>query len=385
VNPSMDSSRQIEVRAAQWLARRDGDDWTATDQLELEKWLDASTAHHVAYLRLEAAYEESFRLKALGAGAAPSSVPPPGEWQLTAVFAPRPSAPFLLAGEESREGAEIASLPHPNPLPASAPSHPRSGRVKFFSVAATLILAVSGATWHFWPAVPDYKTPVGGTASVPMIDGSHIILNTDSEVRLAVTNKERHVQLEYGEAFFEVAKDSKRPFVVQAGNKRVIAVGTRFSVRRVANDIRVVVTEGKVKLEEADAGAHEGLASPLHAGEESSGDEGLSGAVYVLAGGVARVGGSSVLVQQKPLQEVEEYLSWRTGYLVFRDTQLSEAVAEFNRYNTRKIVIDDPIVAALRLSGKFRPTNFDDFVRLLEDAFPVHAKTSDGTTTLTRN
>ncbi len=76
--------------------------------------------------------------------------------------------------------------------------------------------------------------------------------------------------------------------------------------------------------------------------------------------------GRRVLVQQKPLPEAEEYLSWRSGYLVFRDRALSEAVNELNRYNTRQLVIDDPSLATLRIGGNFRSRNVDGFARLLE-------------------
>jgi transmembrane sensor len=96
------------------------------------------------------------------------------------------------------------------------------------------------------------------------------------------------------------------------------------------------------------------------------------------AGGVARAQGDSVLVQEKPVPEViEEYLSWRSGYLVFHDVPLAEAVAEFNRYNVRQIEIDDSAVAAIKVSGKFRSTNFEAFVRLLEDGLAIHAHSTD--------
>ncbi len=76
------------------------------------------------------------------------------------------------------------------------------------------------------------------------------------------------------------------------------------------------------------------------------------------------------------MAEAEEYLSWRTGFLVFRDTTLGEAVAEFNRYNTTKIAIDDPAVASIHVGGSFRSNNVDAFVRLIEQGLPVYAERS---------
>src|ERR1700693_1720547 len=83
---SVESHRQMEDQAAAFLARRDGDDWTDANQAELEQWLIGSTARRVAFLRLEAAWDEARRLKALGAGLPPGSVPAPGERRHTPVF-----------------------------------------------------------------------------------------------------------------------------------------------------------------------------------------------------------------------------------------------------------------------------------------------------------
>jgi len=219
----------------------------------------------------------------------------------------------------------------------------------------------AAAAWYLWTSsAPDYKTPVGGTASVPVADGSQVTLNTNSAIRVSLSTTERHVQLDQGEAYFEVAKDPARPFVVSAGSKRVVAVGTKFSVRRLGNDIRVSVTEGKVRIEE----------EPFLAGAQES----MS---LVAAGNVASTQEGSILVQRESLAEVEESLSWRNGYLTFREDTLRDAVAEVNRYNSRKIVIEDPAVGIIRLSGKFRTTEYEAFVRLLEGGFPIHAQRLD--------
>jgi len=199
-------------------------------------------------------------------------------------------------------------------------------------------------------------------------------LNTDSAIRVAVTERERQVQLDHGEAFFEVAKDPKRPFVVSAGKKRVIAVGTKFSVRRIDSDIRIVVLRA---LSESNPPA-----PPLRRKEVDAAGSALPGndtgsattEFPLAAGSIARATEDDLLVQNATIPQAEESLSWRTGYLIFRETTLADAVAEFNRYNLRKLVIDDPSVASIRLSGKFRTADFEAFVRLLEGGFPIHAQ-----------
>jgi transmembrane sensor len=190
---------------------------------------------------------------------------------------------------------------------------------------------------------------------VPMLDGSKVTLNTNSQLRVALSDSVRRVELHRGEAFFEVAKDSQRPFYVEVGTKRVIAVGTRFSVRREGDDIEVVVTEGKVRVE----------------------DNAASEPLFLTPGAIARTAEAGVLVQQKSVAEAETHLSWRNGVLMFRDQDLGAAAAEFNRYNVRQIVIDDPAVAALRVEGNFKATNLDAFVRLVESGFQVRATFQD--------
>jgi transmembrane sensor len=188
-----------------------------------------------------------------------------------------------------------------------------------------------------------------------MSDGSNVTLNTDSEIRVALTAKERRIDLEHGEAFFDVAHDHTRPFVVHAGDKRVTAVGTKFAVRREPDGIRVVVTEGKVLV-------------------QTGGTDDTGSAEPVSAGTIARASDAGVLLQPQQSTEAEDVLSWRHGVLVFRQMTLGEASAEFNRYNARKIVIEDPAVARMRVAGSFRANNVDAFVRLLERGYPLHVE-----------
>ena len=191
---------------------------------------------------------------------------------------------------------------------------------------------------------------------VPLDDGSMVTLNTNSVIHVHLTGSERRIDLERGEAFFEVAKDARRPFFVNSMGKRVIAVGTQFSVFRGPVDTRIVVTEGRVKVEEIEAGSVVGPSTQLSAGS------------------VARVGSAAILVEKGSIEEAETYVSWRAGYITFRDMELHDAVTEFNRYNKKQLVIGDPAVARLRVSGSLRAANVEAFVRVLEQGFPVRAE-----------
>lgn len=309
----MQSSRQIESIAADWLARRDRGNWSEADDAELDAWLDASTAHRISYLRLEAAWSDANRLQALGAGA---------------------TAP-------------------PAPLPRRSLS-----RVSSLALAASVLLGAVISVGLYISADPDsyYRTAVGVIESVPLPDGSTVTLNTDTEVRVALSGNERRVDLARGEALFEVSANPEHPFVVLAGEQRVVAIGTRFSVRRDARGLRVVVTEGKVRVEDAAESAERPFPTELPAGT------------------LARSNSAGVLVREVSTDELEGFLSWRNGFITFRDTPLADAIDEFNRYNARQIDIYDPTVADIRIGGRFRATNIDAFLSLLEEGFAVRVE-----------
>ena len=315
--PSEGSAAAIEQQAADWLARQASGSWSATEQAQLTQWLDTSTAHRVSFLRLEAAWSQANRLKALGVTSRPARVPR-RRTRRRAVWS-RYRVVSLAAG------------------------------VMLVMVFGTLgYLGVSGGS--------SFRTAVGAVSAVPMSDGSKVTLNTDSQVRISVTGQERRVSLGRGEAFFEVTKDPKRPFVVVAGRCRVVAVGTQFSVWREADEVRVVVTEGRVRVERNDTPTRDDPTTE------------------VSAGSIAHAGDAGVLVEHKRPGEVEEALGWRRGFLFFHDLPLGEAVAEFNRYNRARIVIDSPDIAGIRISGSFRSTNVSGFVHLLRDGFSINVE-----------
>lgn len=341
----MDSRSRIEREAAAWLARRDAGDWSTAEQVRFEAWLNAAVAHRVAFIRIESAWRQTDRLRALGAGVPAGRIPDKGEWMLS---------PFFDGGVESSDS------PGAIPIPTGSGRRARDSRrpvwMKFAAFAACLLLIASaGFGWHrhFAPQVAIYATPIGTTRIVALDDGSKAILGSDSRVTAAMSPHDRRIDVQQGEAYFDVAKDAARPFVVEAGGYRVIAVGTRFSVRRDDAVLRVVVVEGVVSL--------------------GSGVPGRAD-LRLPAGSVVLAGKEGMSVRALPVDEAEERLSWRDGFVRFRDTPLAEAVAEFNRYNTRKLVIADTRTAAVLVGGQFRYSNVDAFVRLLQQGFSIRAQ-----------
>lgn len=340
----MADSRQIEQAAAEWLARRDADAWTAHDQQALDAWLAERTEHRVAFLRLESAWSEAGRLRALAAGMPAGVVPARAQPASTAA------------------GGNILAGPHDLREVRFAPRQVASSGRWRRGLAAMLAFAVVGSmAWGGWQLSgreqASYASGVGQLQTVTLADGSTATLSSDSRLEVRMSRGERHVALTQGEAFFDVARDARRPFVVEAQGRRVAAVGTRFSVRNDPEALRVVVTEGKVRLHSM-AGT-DGRAQPE---------------ALLPAGSVATAGRNGVLVRSLPLADAERYLEWRSGYLSFDDTSLAAAAAEFNRFNKHKLELGDAAVAELRVGGNFRWSNTEGFVRLLEQGFPVRAE-----------
>ena len=352
MSPGMNST-EIEAAAAAWFARRESGDWNAADQAQLEAWLDSSTARRIAFVRIVTAWERSGRLNALGAGVPPGTIPPRGAW----AFAPNSSIPPSGIAQERLQGA---ADPEIDVAPSMADtSHVRTLsrarlRRSMGAIAALLVVATTvGAVWYFSKDHADsYRTPIGAISTVPLSDGSKITLNTDSQIHVELNPTMRLIKLDQGEAFFEVAKDAARSFVVEIADKRVVAVGTKFSVRRDNNDMRVLVTEGQVRIERL------GVASK-------------AAQTALAAGSEARTAQAAILVDHPAPAQVEQLLSWRTGYIMFRDMALADAVADFNRYTARKIVIEDPAIAGIRIGGNFRSDDADAFLWLLQSGFPI--------------
>ena len=344
----MGSAEQIDFVAGDWFARRESGEWTAAEQASFQAWLEESPLHRVAYLRIEHAWERAQRLKVLKSEAHPHQVPPPGSWVLS---------PFFGSGRGAR-AARRSGL-----TPGMVSGSWRRGTRAVGTAAGLAAVLIFAVVWLLlWPPGTAYSTPIGGLESVPLPDGSAVILNTDTALRVDLTKSERRVTLERGEAFFEVAKDPTRPFVVQVGKRDVIAVGTQFSVRREGRDLEVVVTDGTVRLE-----ANNAIKPPGNAGVNSV----LADEEFLPAGTVAQAGESGVLVQQETPTEAAARLSWRQGVLVFQETTLDHAITEFNRYNVRQVVIADSAVAAFKIAGRFRAANVDAFVRLLDRGYPI--------------
>ena len=272
--------------------------------MELQHWLAASTLNRVAYLRLKASWQRADRLSAL-------------------------KNPRRRLANLRRSGGLLA---RPRLLAAIA--------------AALLLLAAGAGGWQLWrvPSEQVFATAVGKMQAVRLADGSRMELNTNTRVRTDVTAARRIVTLDSGEAYFDVVHDAARPFVVYAGNRRITDLGTKFSVFRNGDDVRVTVREGRVKVDVLDRPA-------------------VDAPVVAEAGHTVMAKGSETLVFAKPDADITSDLAWRSGMLVFNQQTLAEAAEQFNRYNSRKIVVEGN-ARRIRIGGSFKADNVDVFVLL---------------------
>jgi transmembrane sensor len=317
----MNRSQDIEAKAAEWLMRREQPQWSQVDQAALDGWLNESVSHKAAFWRLEHAWKMADRIGALSAR---NIVPRPRRMRLP--------LKWWQAG----------------------------------ALAASLLLAIAFIGLHSRPtlspppSVDTFATDIGGHRIVPLVDGSRIELNTATTLRTMISKERRDVWLDRGEAFFQVAHIEGSAFVVHAGPRIITVVGTEFSVRRDGDKVTVAVVEGRVRMEDTTRG-------------ESS------ATTTVTPGDVAIALGSSTMVISKPVAAIEDKLTWREGRLVFDGTSLAEVADDFNRYNRQLLLISDPSVAAIRISGTFKASNVEAFVRLLKEAYGLKVElTADG-------
>lgn len=307
-----ETAEAIEQQAAAWVAKLDREDADAEMHAALEAWIGADERRRGAYFRASAAWRMLDRASVLSAGAAVQDFEP-----------------------------------------QAAPSR---RRLFGTAIAAGLVAAVSG--FAFLRSRADvFATAVGEIKSVPLADGSLAELNTGTELAVTLRPDLRSVALKRGEAWFHVAKDRDRPFVVAVDAARVRAVGTAFSVRRRPDGAEILVTEGSVEVwGGGDAAQHRQVAAGYRAFVRNDG-----GATEVTEAAAA----------------IERALAWRSGQIVFDGDTLAAAAAEFNRYNQAQIAVD-PALASEPLVGRFGAREPDSFARAAAAMLGAHATVADG-------
>ena len=256
-----------------------------------------------------------------------------------------------------------------------------SSRARWMGRAAGLLVAVAvGAILLISPPAEDpdlYATVTGEQSSIPLPDGSLVTLNTRSMMRVAYSDEYRDVHLGDGEALFDVARDTGRPFRVITEQAVIEAVGTQFSVRNGIDEVTVTVVEGLVEVSRKAGGAN---AEMLVDGEPYA--ERSSQPVRLEVGQQAQVK-SGVAKPVVVDVSVEKAIAWRQHRLVFEALPLKHVIEEFNRYNDPPAAIEDKELDSLPISGVFRSIDRDSFLQFLSQMQLAESSTrADGTIVL---
>lgn len=303
-------SSVADEQAALWAARLEGSVLSASDRQALDTWLEADPTHRAllsSYCQFSADLEQQLP---------------------------------LLAGirDELAESQTVAR---------ASRSLPWLSGPLWAGMALTAIAVIAAV--FLWSPRPQNQfqnlaTPVAHRETVTLIDGTRIELNARTTLVAEITATSRRVRLADGEAFFTVAKDPQRPFFVETAAGTVRVTGTQFNVRtESASGLEVTVEEGTVQVRTGR--------QPVH--ELAKGDR------------LIRKSEDVAVVRLAP-RELQDFLAWRQGMIVFVDTPLREALARFARYQGRNLVATD--TAAVRtVGGTHRIDDLDGFLASLQD------------------
>lgn len=310
--PGLDA--RLDAEAAAWLARLRGPRRTEATERGLRAWLATDPAHAAAFSRATEVWD-------------------------------------LIGGAGAQLDRSLGSR--------------RTGMARWpMAMAAGLALVaclIGGGV--LFTGGPAYRTQVGEQQSVILSDGTRLTLNTDSRVRVRYSAGLRRVELDQGEAMFEVAKNPARPFVVVAAGDEVRALGTVFVVRRDQARLAVTLVEGRVSVSEPGKAGRRVLAV-LTPGQRLT---------------VRPEAGSGI---DHP--RIEAVTAWRRGQVMFDDVSLLDAAEELNRYGGRRIVVGDPSLGAMKISGVFSTSDPGAFAAAAAQLLDLSVRSDDGRVVLER-
>lgn len=334
--------------AAEWSSELSSAEISPRRIAQWQQWLAASEAHRDAFDRIQST------LLAVDRGAG-ENIPWPSEAEIASdaydgsvpVSVWKERSARMAAGRASRGGAWVDAL--------------RRRRAIVVGLAASIVVALATPialqlirSTRLQPAVTIVETRAGENRDVSLDDGSTVSVGARSVLWVTLSRDAREVTLERGEAFFQVAKDPSRPFTVKIGNTTVAAVGTAFNIRRARERVVVAVADGMVKVDALPAQGASQSHAQLGVGQQLSINttDGSSSMQVVDAGGIA---------------------AWRDGLLQYRDEPLPSVIADVTRYSEYDIVIADPAVAELRVTGTVFANDVESWLQSLEAALPVRA------------
>lgn len=343
---------EVAKEAGEWLIRLDADTPPTQDELHaLGEWLHRSPAHREELESMAALWG---RMNILTELAVPLS------------HASRPAARSNLVHEVAR----------------TQPLWRRAGLLvtsiaAMIAVVVVVLIARGPVTDPLFESNGFYATAVGQQNTTTLADGSQVMLNTNSQIKVEFSDQYRRVYLLQGEALFAVAKNAERPFRVYAGNGLIEAVGTAFSVYLKGAEVDVAVTEGRVALASIIPPQPGAAQSPS---DEAAQQESMQSLGMLSAGQVATIrtrttdaaaGSARAMEEIEPVppQELAQRLAWREGVVMFSGETLENVVKELGRYTTVSIEIPDETIRSMRVGGRFPIGETETMLSALENNF----------------
>lgn len=344
VDPSK-LNTQIYSEAAGWLVEFRTGDIEPAGRRAFASWLRTSPEHVCAYLELAAIWDEG---SGLDVG--------------------REFDDETLAETALAEG-KILALDRPATAPVRHAPGPGGSGTRLFALAATVFVAVVGAGIWLWMQRGLYTTDIGEQRFITLADGSHIELNVRSRIRIHFTDAERRIDLLDGQAYFHVARDRARPFIVTSDSTRVRAVGTQFDVYRKKDGTTVTVLEGTVAVlsntlplrnsPEIRRLGTARMATTVNRAESAAAPE-----LLLAAGEQAVI--TAQIADQPARPDIAAATAWTRKNIVFQSTPLIEVAEEFNRYNRRPLVVQSSEIHDFQISGIFSSADPSALLRFLE-------------------
>lgn len=320
MNPEHDMET-VQQQAERWFARLRSEGCSTAEHRQFNAWINTDAAHAMAYAQTERLWNELGGLS--------------------------DDADLGRARHAARRSAQD--------------SVDRAARRRRLAIAASFVgaLVVAMSLWFLrgHASTQRYATAHGEQRSVTLADGSRVVLNTDTVLDVRLDARVRNVRLVKGQALFDVVHDASYPFVVHANGNTISDLGTRFDVDDAGRQTTVTVLEGLVNVERGRRVAQLGRGQQLVAGDR---------------------------VWRRATADLATAASWSRGQLAFSATPLAQAIASANRYTEEQLVIADPRLESIKVSGEFRIGNTQAFLRALESAFPIRVEQSDKTIRLYR-
>jgi len=333
-------SEQVQIEAASWITQLDKGKLSARDQLALAEWMARSPQHSSTLKQMAKLWE--------GIDLAFDTV--------------------IKANSDVSIWSVVKSWVVVRPM-------------RFASTAVLTLAAIATLSFFLLPNVTSntpqnyqvFQAAKGDKAIQVLSDGTHIHLNTDTLVEVQYSKTTRMLRLLRGEAFFEVAKDPSRPFHVYAGEARVAAIGTAFSVKLEGESIDVIVSEGKIRFDRVGEISGKTLNQVEKTVKADT-------PVFMEAGQSMEFENKIQKVAEIDNDILKKKFAWQKGEIIFSGDNLENVVAEMNRYSSKTIVISDKDLRSLRVSGIFKSDDISAILEALELTMGIQVDNSTGNT-----